>query len=396
MNARARLQQIQGGKDSLLDEIRRRANEMADMGVQSTYGYGDDIALQEKMNAERAAVEAEQARQALRAEYEALARQYEGYNQNLRNEERRLYNTPRPVQKADPRDEMFFRALAAGAPIDEDALQEMTEGSNFRATQPRRSTAEALREGAINAPAYLAALPALPYDLGEFVVDQLRGTRSPNRMTQMASVVKEAMGGDRIPQAYERSSSEGIREGLAEAMGEAVNPLSLLAGLPRRVQRVAERAYPMMRDAAHTLRAPPEPNHIQYPREVVRKRSLPPELLNDRTWPPEMTPRMLDEFEGVRVPGWGPKAKYDIPGPEPLGPVDGLYYHQGLDNDLRGAAKAADSLMDPSYYDNLMSALSESMRVDLPPKARPQYKLLSPYGNMVDELPVSFRNGGSV
>jgi hypothetical protein len=55
-----------------------------------------------------------------------------------------------------------------------------------------------------------------------------------------------------------------------------------------------------------------------------------------------------------------------------------------------------DEMVDPTYYDNLMSALSDSMSVELPPKARPQYKLLSPYGSMVDELPTEFRRGGPV
>ena len=371
MDAKGRLQQIQGGKDSLLDEIRRRANEMADSGEQSA-GYAGAIALQDRMNAERDDIEA---REALRAKYEALKRQYEGYNQNLRNEERRLYSVPRPV---DPRDAMFLKAL--GGPPQEE-MREL----------PDRGPLQAFLDGGHRA---LNFVPGAMWDIADYATGH--GDRH-SRIDELTNAQRRLMGARPVEQTSLRESPANTA---AELVGSVVlDPLNMLFAAKGPLAKAARgREFTPMRDAAHTLQAPPEPDHILYPREVVRRRELPVELRNDRSWSAELTPRMLDEFEGVRVPGWEPKAKYDIPGPEPLGPVDGLYYHKGLDDSLRQASRDMESMRDPSYYDALMSALADDMDMVNQPKraVKPQHKLLSPYGNMVDELPVEFRNGGAV
>jgi hypothetical protein len=79
-------------------------------------------------------------------------------------------------------------------------------------------------------------------DVVESGLDALRGVKSPNRMTQAASALKQLFGGDPIPQEYERGVEpwDVAKYDVAGSLpAAAANPLRAVASIPAALQHGA-------------------------------------------------------------------------------------------------------------------------------------------------------------
>ena len=105
----------------------------------------------------------------------------------------------------------------------------------------------------------------------------------------------------------------------------------------------------------------------------------------------------MEGFAGGRPSVRIPKQKYDLSGAIQGGGPGGLYYYKDLDKQLRQAGNSANRIDDNSRHIRAMKRLASLMDDAVgTPRGKPQSKLISPYGDMVDDFPVQFRNGGKV
>lgn len=408
--------------ESLGDKLRRRAHEAADSG-----GHLSD--------AEMAWYQNEQARQLAErdaAEQEALAREM-AIRRMMLEQQRAQAAQPEPVVREDlsptianaeklpsamagrEADATFARALFSR----DSRPPEMSVPSDTDYAPARTSRTEAFlagidpRRGLAN----LGAVAMLPVDAVEALLDRLRGTQSPSRFKQSASGLSQLMGAGEIPQS--RAASEYDKY---EAAGELVNPANFIP--LGRGAKAASEAAPELRTIASAQRALPAPSPL---RQIEAVRSAEPAAIG-YSEPLRITQkgRQMPLFSNEEIAALGnPRVNPGrINGPTNAQLKSDLSaaYMTSPDIQHKGRLKRLvpyiDSLGDTSevpYSAVLKSIQREYMkplgRKPAAPRepeqmsfqlgegyrpAKPQYKLIDPWGQNYDSVPVLYRNGGPV